>query len=129
MKIEHDGTENGIRYFNITDAGSMHLTKVREDIQKGDIFNIYYGESSKGGGIWLGKKNATAKQFMIDLENSLKASDVYKKEVTHIYCLVMDSDEILEGEDHLTLRQAEDRLSFHVGFDVDCYIGLSNDYQ
>lgn len=67
---------NGFHDFDVTGAGSIRRVTVRDDVKRGDVFNVYYGESSKGGAKWLGSKGV--KGYLVgDLEKSIKASGVY----------------------------------------------------
>ncbi|KZX57765.1 hypothetical protein A3709_19270 [Halioglobus sp. HI00S01] len=43
---------SGMLDIDITGIGSVRRVVLRTDIQRGDIFNIYYADSSKGGGEW-----------------------------------------------------------------------------
>lgn len=56
------GNFNGVRYYNIEGAGIITSAKVREDIQPGDVFNVYTAEDRKYGATYDG----------VSLESSLK---------------------------------------------------------
>lgn len=56
------GNFNGVRYYNIEGAGIITSAKVREDIQPGDVFNVYTAEDRKYGVTYDG----------VSLESSLK---------------------------------------------------------
>ena len=56
------GNFNGVRYYNIEGAGIITSAKVREDIQPGDVFNVYTAEDCKYGATYDG----------VSLESSLK---------------------------------------------------------
>lgn len=81
MKIELISTDNGFFDFNVTGAGTIHRVTVGEDIKRGDLFNIYYGDGSytphrKEGAVWQGKKGI--QQGVTDyLEKSIRKSDVF----------------------------------------------------
>lgn len=53
---------NGVRYYDIEGAGIITSAKVREDIQPGDVFNVYTAEDRKYGVTYDG----------VSLESSLK---------------------------------------------------------
>lgn len=53
---------NGVRYYNIEGAGIITSTKVRADIQPGDVFNVYTDKERKYGVTYDG----------VSLESSLK---------------------------------------------------------
>jgi hypothetical protein len=78
MQIKLVSTENGLYDFDVIDAGSISRVTVSETIKKGDTFNIYFGESSKEGGIWQGD-NGVSGFLTRDLESSIKASNAYKQ--------------------------------------------------
>lgn len=56
------GNFNGVRYYNIEGAGIITSAKVREDIQPGDVFNVYTDKERKYGVTYDG----------VSLESSLK---------------------------------------------------------
>lgn len=56
------GNFNGVRYYNIEGAGIITSSKVREDMQPGDIFNVYTDKERKFGVTYDG----------VSLESSLK---------------------------------------------------------
>lgn len=56
------GNFNGVRYYNIEGAGIITSSKVREDMQPGDVFNVYTAEDRKYGVTYDG----------VSLESSLK---------------------------------------------------------
>lgn len=56
------GNFNGVRYYNIEGAGIITSAKVREDIQPGDIFNVYTDKERKYSVTYDG----------VSLESSLK---------------------------------------------------------
>jgi hypothetical protein len=53
VDIEHHlrGT-SGLIDVDIQGVGSVRRVVLSMDIAKGDMFNVYYGESAKGGGTW-----------------------------------------------------------------------------
>lgn len=62
IKVTEMGNFNGVRYYNIEGAGIITSAKVREDIQPGDVFNVYTAEDRKYGVTYDG----------VSLESSLK---------------------------------------------------------
>jgi len=76
MKIQIVSTSHGYSECDITGAGSITRVKVLDRIKYGDIFNIYYGRSSKEGGTWKGKKT-TKETFHADLKKSIRAANVF----------------------------------------------------
>lgn len=76
MQIRLVSSKRGYHDFDVTDAGSIHRVCVSNNIKHGDIFNIYYGESSKEGGVWLGRKGI-AGYLIGDLEKSLRKAPVF----------------------------------------------------
>lgn len=56
------GNFNGVRYYNIEGAGIITSAKVREDIQPGDVFNVYTDKERKHSVTYDG----------VSLESSLK---------------------------------------------------------
>lgn len=72
-------SENGFHDFDVINAGSIKRVTVSNSIVRGEIFNIYYGTSSKEGGTWVGTKGI-AGYLTGDLERSVIASQVYQNE-------------------------------------------------
>lgn len=62
IKVTEMGNFNGVRYYNIEGAGIITSTKVREDIQPGDVFNVYTDKERKYSVTYDG----------VSLESSLK---------------------------------------------------------
>lgn len=79
IEFSIDNDENGYFDIDVNNAGSIRRVKVVKGIRKGDNINVYYGESSKEGGAWLGKNEFKGtEQCFRDLERSLKATHAYK---------------------------------------------------
>ncbi|MEZ9701225.1 hypothetical protein AB4455_06135 [Vibrio sp. 10N.261.46.E12] len=72
-------TENGFYDFDVTDVGSIRRVTISDTIKPGEMFNVYYGESSKGSVIWKGK-NSVEGYLIGDVERSLVQSDIYLAE-------------------------------------------------
>lgn len=62
IHLTETGNFNGVRYYNIEGDGIITSAKVREDIQPGDVFNVYTAEGRKYGVTYDG----------VSLESSLK---------------------------------------------------------
>ena len=62
IKVTEMGNFNGVRYYNIEGAGIITSAKVREDIQSGDVFNVYTDKERKYSVTYDG----------VSLESSLK---------------------------------------------------------
>lgn len=67
MKLTLVNDFHGYSDYNVTGAGTITRMTAGENIKKGDMFNIFYGENSKAGSKWLG-----------DAESSLRASEVFQ---------------------------------------------------
>ncbi|CAH1588469.1 conserved hypothetical protein [Vibrio jasicida] len=88
IQINLVSSENGFHDFDVQGAGFINRVTVSNDIQRGDMFNIYHGysdeNSRKSTGIWLGDKGIGG-YLTGDLEKSIRRSDVFIGET-------MDSD-------------------------------------
>lgn len=62
IHLTETGNFNGVRYYNIEGAGIITSAKVREDIQPGDVFNVYTDKERKYSVTYDG----------VSLESSLK---------------------------------------------------------
>lgn len=62
IKVTETAKFNRVRYYNIEGAGIITSAKVREDIQPGDVFNVYTAEERKYGVTYDG----------VSVESSLK---------------------------------------------------------
>lgn len=73
-------TSNGLYDFNITDESNAKIYRatVNKDIQKGDMFNVFYGDGSKTGCKWVGERGID-NYLIADLEKSIKASKFYQE--------------------------------------------------
>ncbi|MDI5832544.1 hypothetical protein OCF84_21515 (plasmid) [Shewanella xiamenensis] len=71
--------KNGFHDFDVINAGSIKRVTVSNSIERGGQFNIYYGESSKESGTWVGTTGIEG-YLTGDLERSVIASQVYQSE-------------------------------------------------
>ncbi|HRL95516.1 MAG TPA: hypothetical protein PK873_18445 [Pseudomonas sp.] len=55
--------EHGYKDFDIAGHPCVHRACVPHDIQKGDYFNVYHGESSKSGCRWDGDLIRSLRKF------------------------------------------------------------------
>lgn len=87
------GSFNGVCYYDIEGAGIITGAKVREDIQPGDVFNVYTDKERKHGvtydGVSLNKSLYNALPGMIEFDNKieagiLSASSHYKPMVENV---------------------------------------------
>lgn len=64
VEIEHhlEGS-SGLIDVDIQGVGSVRRVVLSMDIAKGDMFNVYYGESAKGGGTWNTDLKTSLKEF------------------------------------------------------------------
>ncbi len=94
MQVRLVSTENGFYDFDVTEAGSIKRVTVASDIKQGDMFNVYYGDSSKEGAIWQGKSGVSG--YLIgDVERSIVHSEIYKAEhKTNPYIQTSEHDAI-----------------------------------
>lgn len=64
VEIEyHANGTTGLVDIDIQGVKSLRRVVLRMDITKGDMFNIYYGESSKGGGTWCTDLRTTLENY------------------------------------------------------------------
>lgn len=87
------GSFNGVCYYDIEGAGIITGAKVREDIQPGDVFNVYTDKERKHGvtydGVSLNKSLYNTLPGMIEFDNkievgTLSASSHYKPMVENV---------------------------------------------
>lgn len=87
------GSFNGVCYYDIEGAGIITGAKVREDIQPGDVFNVYTDKERKHGvtydGVSLNKSLYNTLPGMIEFDNKieigiLSASSHYKPMVENV---------------------------------------------
>lgn len=87
------GSFNGVCYYDIEGAGIITGAKVREDIQPGDVFNVYTDKERKYGvtydGVSLNKSLYNTLPGMIEFDNKievgiLSASSHYKPMVENV---------------------------------------------
>lgn len=87
------GSFNGVCYYDIEGAGIITGAKVREDIQPGDVFNVYTDKERKHGvtydGVSLNKSLYNTLPGMIEFDNKieigiLNASSHYKPMVENV---------------------------------------------
>lgn len=87
------GSFNGVCYYDIEGAGIITGAKVREDIQPGDVFNVYTDKGRKHGvtydGVSLNKSLYNTLPGMIEFDNKieigiLNASSHYKPMVENV---------------------------------------------
>lgn len=73
---------NGVYYFDIEGAGIVTSAKVREDIQPGDIFNVYTDEERKYGvtydGVSLNRSLYNALPGIIEFDKKIEANTLSK---------------------------------------------------
>lgn len=73
---------NGVRYYDIEGAGIITSAKVREDIQPGDIFNVYTNEERKYGvtydGVSLNRSLYNDLPGIIEFNNKIEANTLSK---------------------------------------------------
>lgn len=64
VEIEHHaGGSSGLIDIDIQGVGSVRRVVLPMNITKGDMFNIYYGDSSKAGGTWNNDLKTTLTEF------------------------------------------------------------------
>lgn len=64
ISIEHHaGGSSGLIDIDIQGVGSVRRVVLPMNITKGDMFNIYYGDSSKAGGTWNNDLKTTLTEF------------------------------------------------------------------
>lgn len=68
MEITLVSTDHGFHDFDIAGFGNLRRATVSPAIKKGDQFNLFFGESSKVGALWVGNNGLNTR----DLESSIK---------------------------------------------------------
>lgn len=76
------GNFNGVRYYNIEGAGIITSAKVREDMQPGDIFNVYTDKERKYSvtydGVSLNRSLYNDLPGIIEFNNKIEANTLSK---------------------------------------------------
>lgn len=68
--LELVSKEHGFDDFNVTGRDELRRICVLHSTKKGDLVNVYFGESSKRGAVWKGTVEATLNQFVEGLSRS-----------------------------------------------------------
>lgn len=63
ISAELSSSEHGFDDFDVAGHPCVHRACVRHDIQVGDVFNVYHGESSKSGLVWDGSLLSALRKF------------------------------------------------------------------
>lgn len=77
MDIKLISTEHGNYDFEVIGAAPITRVKIPETIQYGDLFNMYYGESSKSAVKWEGK-NGIEGYLIGDVQRSIVQSEIWQ---------------------------------------------------